>query len=87
MTANQEVKKNVIVTGDVTMDWNLAAGWQNAPVTDKDNKLHTDLVPWGDKLSDTAKDKDRDFFVLTIPGILAKAGYAVVELRPMKAER
>lgn len=85
MTANQEVKKNVIVTGDVTIDWNLAAGWQPAPETDKDNRLHADLVPW-EELSDTAKDKDRDF-VLAIPGILAKAGYIVVELRPMKAER
>jgi hypothetical protein len=85
MIANQEVKKNVIVTGDVTMDWNLAAGWQYAPVTDKDNKLHADLVPW-EELSDIAMDKDRDF-VLAIPGILAKAGYTFVELCPMKAER
>ena len=85
MTANQEVKKNVIVTGDVTIDWNLAAGWQEAPVTDKKNKKHADLVPW-DKLSKIAKDKDMDF-VLVIPGILAKAGYTVVELRPMQAER
>ena len=86
MTVNQETKVNVIITGDVTMDWNLATGWQYAPVTDKDNKLHTGLVPWGEKLSDTAKDKDRNF-VLAIPGILPKAGYTVVELRPMKAER
>jgi len=85
MTADQEVKKNVIITGDVTMDWNLAAGWQHAPVTDKDKKLHADLVPW-EELSDIPKNKDRDF-MLAIPGILARAGYTVVELRPMKAER
>ena len=85
MTANQGAKVNVIVTGDGTMDWNLAASWQYAPVTDKDNKLHAYLVPW-EELSDIAKKKDRDF-VLAIPGILAKAGYTVVVLRPMKAER
>jgi len=85
MTANQGTKVNSIVTGDVTMDWNLAAGWQYATVTDKDNILHADLVPW-EELSDIAKNKDRDF-VIAIPGILAKAGYTVVELCPMKAER
>ena len=84
MTANQEEKNNAIVTGYVTMDWNLAAGWKPAPVTKKEEKLHADLVPW-DELSDTAKDKDRDF-VRVIPNILYKAGYTVVELRPMKAE-
>ena len=75
---------NLIVTGDVKMNMKLAAGWQPAPVTDKVNKLHADLVPWGEKLSDIAKDKDRDF-VLAIPGILTKAGYTVVKLRSMKA--
>ncbi len=67
------------------MNMKLAAGWKPAPKTVKNNKLHTDLVPW-EKLSDIAKDKDRDF-VRAIPGILAKAGYTVVVLRPMKAER
>ena len=67
------------------MNMKLAAGWQAAPVTDKKKNKHADLVPWGDKLSDTAKDKDRDF-VRAIPRILAEAGYTVVELRPMKAE-
>ena len=86
MTANQGTQVNVIVTSDVKMNMKLAAGWLYAPETDKKNTKHADLVPWGDKLSDTAKDKDRDF-VLAIPGILAKAGYIVVELRPMKAER
>jgi len=67
------------------MNMKLSAGWQPAPVTDKDNKIHADLVPW-EELSNIAKDKDKDF-VLAIPGILAKAGYTVVKLRPMKAER
>ena len=62
------------------MNMKLSAGWKPAPKTVKDNKLHADLVPW-DKLSDIAKDKDRDF-VRAIPGILANAGYTVFELRP-----
>jgi hypothetical protein len=66
------------------MSLKLAAGWKPAPKTVKDKKLHAGLVPW-EKLSEAAKDKDRDF-VLVIPGILAKAGYTVVKLRPMKAE-
>jgi hypothetical protein len=65
------------------MAMKLAAGWQSARVTKKGKKLHADLVPW-DELSDTAKGRDRDF-VRAIPGILANAGYTVVELRPMKA--
>jgi hypothetical protein len=73
-----------IMEHDRWMNMKLAAGWQLAPVTEKDKKLHSDLVPW-EKLSDKAKEKDRDF-VMAIPGILAKAGYTVVKLRPMKAE-
>ncbi|OGO27149.1 MAG: hypothetical protein A2Z16_15290 [Chloroflexi bacterium RBG_16_54_18] len=70
------------------MAMKLAAGWQLAPKTVKSKKLHADLVSWEEleKRSDTtAQDKDRDF-VRAIPGILAKAGYTVVKLRPMKAE-
>ncbi len=74
-----------IMEHDRWMRMKFADGWQEAPVTDKENKLHADLVPW-EKLSEEAKEKDIDF-VLAIPGILAKAGYTVVELRPMKAER
>jgi len=66
------------------MGMKLAAGWKPAPKTEKDKKLHTDLVPW-EKLSKIAKDKDRDF-VLAIPGILAKAGYTIAELRPLKSD-
>jgi len=73
-----------IMEHDRWMAMKLAAGWQPAPKTEKDKKLHADLVSW-DELSETAKGKDRDF-MLAIPGILAKAGYTVVELRPMKAE-
>jgi hypothetical protein len=64
------------------MRMKFTQGWQGAPVTDKDNKAHADLVPW-EELSESAKDKDKAF-VKAIPGILAKAGYTVVKLRPMK---
>ena len=74
-----------MITGDVTMNVKLVAGWTSAPETDKDNRLLAGLVPW-EELSDIPKNKDRDF-MLAIPGILARAGYTVVELRPMKAER
>ena len=66
----------------------LAAGWKPAPKTVKSKKLHADLVSWDElekRFDTTAQDKDRDF-VRAIPGILAKAGYTVVKLRPMKAE-
>ena len=70
------------------MRMKFADGWEWAPETDKVNKKHADLIPWEEleKRSDTtAQDKDRDF-VRAIPGILAKAGYTIVELRPMIAE-
>jgi hypothetical protein len=69
---------------DRWMSLKFANGWQYAPETDKTNKMHSDLVPW-EELSEFAKKKDMEF-VLAIPHILAKAGYTVVELRPMKAE-
>jgi len=56
-------------------------GWLAVGPCDRQGKkLHADLIPW-EELSDKPKNKDRDF-VLAIPGILAKAGYTVVELRP-----
>jgi hypothetical protein len=60
----------------------LADGWEWAPETDKKKKKHADLGPW-EELSEIAKDKDRGF-VQAIPGILTKAGYTIVELRPLK---
>jgi hypothetical protein len=66
------------------MQMKLAQGWQVGPVTDKDIRIHTDLVHW-DQLSKTAQQKDKEF-VLAIPDILAKAGYTVVKLQPMKSE-
>lgn len=68
---------------DRWMRLKLAQGWQAGTVTDKENKIHEDLVPW-EQLPDTAREKDVNF-VLAIPGILAKAGYTVVKLRPLNS--
>lgn len=62
----------------------LAEGWQEATVTDKEYKLHQDMVPW-EQLSELAKNKDRNL-VKAIPKILAAAGYTVVKLRPTKTD-
>ncbi|MBN2045217.1 MAG: hypothetical protein JW757_09375 [Anaerolineales bacterium] len=64
------------------MNLKLTDGWKYGPVTDKKNKIHADLVPW-DELSESSKAKDYEF-VRAIPGILANAGYSIVELRPLK---
>jgi hypothetical protein len=71
------------------MRMKIADGWKPGPETDKKKKIHADLVSWEEleaREDSTAADKDRDF-VRAIPGILAEAGYTVVELRPMKPER
>jgi hypothetical protein len=67
---------------DRWMQLKLADGWEHAPVTDKANKRHADLVSW-EQLSEGARDKDREI-VLAIPGILAQAGYTVVKMRQME---
>ncbi len=56
----------------------LAAGWRYAPVTNKAQKEHADLVPW-DRLPEEEKEKDR-VLVREIPRILARAGYAMMRL-------
>ena len=78
------LKELAIMEHDRWMRLKLAQGWQAGPVTDKPHMIHVDLVPW-DELSETAQEKDKDF-VLAIPGILAQAGYTVVELRPVTSE-
>ncbi|MBN1483304.1 MAG: ATPase [Chloroflexia bacterium] len=57
----------------------LQAGWEYAPVTDKQKKQHACIVPWKD-LPEEEREKDR-MLVKAIPRILARAGYAVVQLR------
>lgn len=80
----QYLERLAIMEHDRWMQLKRANGWEYAPKTDKTQKKHSDLVPW-DQLSDNAKQKDIDF-VLVIPQILAKAGYTVVELRPIKPD-
>jgi hypothetical protein len=57
------------------MDAKFRAGWQFAARTDPGKKLNQTLLPWAD-LPEDEKDKDRDL-VRGIPGILARAGFAV----------
>ena len=60
------------------MQFKLDECWVYAPETDKAKKLHKCMVSW-DKLPEEEKEKDRDL-VRGIPVILARAGYAIVEI-------
>jgi WD40 repeat protein len=57
----------------------LDAGWKYADKTDKNARLHADLLPW-EQLSEITRDKGREM-VLAILRILAQAGYTVVKLQ------
>lgn len=61
----------------VWMEGKLRDGWKYGPVTDKDKKIHSSLVPY-DQLSESDKESDRDM-VRGIPEILAAAGYKIVK--------
>ena len=54
----------------------INAGWRHAPITEKEKKLHSALLEWGE-LPEEEKEKDR-VLIQQIPKILAKAGYAIV---------
>jgi hypothetical protein len=62
---------------EVWMDGRLREGWRYGPVTDKEQKIHSSLVPY-DRLSEADKESDRDF-VRGIPRILRKAGFTIVK--------
>ena len=62
----------------VWMEGKLRDGWTYGPVTDKDNKIHSCLVPY-DQLTEADKESDRDM-VRGIPAILAAAGYKMVKV-------
>jgi len=62
----------------VWMEGRIRDGWTYGPVTDKDKKIHSCLVPY-DHLSEEDKESDRDM-VRGIPRILATAGYKMVRL-------
>jgi hypothetical protein len=55
-------------------------GWRYATRTDKDKKLHADLLLWSE-LTEEQKEKDR-IMIRAIPEILKQAGYTIVQLRP-----
>jgi len=54
----------------------LRDGWKYGPVTDKEEKVHSCLVPYS-MLSEQDKESDRDM-VRGIPKILNIAGYTIV---------
>jgi hypothetical protein len=62
---------------EVWMQGKLKDGWTYGPVTDKDKKIHSCLVPY-DKLSEADKESDRDM-VRGIPRILEAAGFKIVK--------
>lgn len=53
-----------------------AEGFVFGPVTDKQAKVHSCLVPYAE-LSETDKESDRAL-VRGIPGLLARMGYGIV---------
>lgn len=52
-----------------------ACGWKYGPISDRDIKIHSSLVPW-ENLSELDKNKDIKL-VSSIPTLLAKAGFAM----------
>ncbi|MFO8035827.1 MAG: RyR domain-containing protein [Anaerolineales bacterium] len=58
----------------------LEDGWEYAPETNKEEKLHKALLPWDDeRLAEEEKDKDRDL-IRAIPKLLSEIGYTVVDI-------
>jgi hypothetical protein len=52
------------------------SGWRYGPIRDNEAKLHPDLRPWSE-LGEEERHKDRNV-VLSLPAILADAGYRIV---------
>ena len=61
---------------DVWVAGKVRDGWVIGPITIKESKVHSCLVPYLD-LSEADKQSDRDL-VKGIPEILAKAGFKIV---------
>lgn len=55
----------------------LAQGWRYGETTDRENKVHSLLVPW-DSLPPEEK-KENCLLIQNIPGILARAGYTMIQ--------
>jgi len=76
---DDEVEKLAKMEHERWMQQKLNEGWRHAKSTDKERKLHKDLVPW-DELPEAEKEKDNTL-VRGIPKIIAKAGYTMVKLK------
>ncbi len=76
--SNNEVEILAVAEHERWMQQKFNDGWQYAEKTDKEKKLHQDLVLW-EKLTEEAKEKDR-ILVRGIPTILTRAGYMMVKL-------
>ncbi len=73
----EDLERLSVMEHERWMKSKLAEGWTLAAETDKDQKLHKALLPWGE-LPENEKEKDRQL-VRGIPQILARAGYAIVQ--------
>jgi hypothetical protein len=60
----------------------LGAGWRRGEVTDKEARVHVAYCSWED-LPEEQREKDRTL-VRGLPGLLHKAGYAVVRVGPTR---
>ena len=70
-----EIEDMAQAAHEIWMAGKLRDGWTFAPITNKDAKQHSCLLPY-DGLSEADKESDRDL-VRGIPDILAKAGYEI----------
>jgi hypothetical protein len=74
---SDEVEKLARNEHERWMQQKLNEGWRHAESTDKERKLHKDLVPW-DELPEDEREKDRTL-VRSILRIIVKAGYTMVK--------
>ena len=73
--AGFEIEDMAEAAHQVWMEGKLRAGWTYAPVTNKEAKQHSCLIPYAE-LNEPDKESDRDL-VRGIPAILEKAGYEI----------
>ena len=74
-----EIEDMAEAAHQIWMEGKIRAGWTYAPVTNKEAKQHSCLVPYSE-LSEADKESDRDL-VRGIPDILARAGYEVRKIQ------
>lgn len=73
-----EVERLAMMEHDRWLREMYRAGWTWGPVRDPVRRCHPDMESW-DKLSDVAKEKDRNA-IRHLPEILATAGFQIVRL-------